>query len=297
MNRRDFLKLTGQGTAVLSFAKMGCIATWPDGQDDIARIYGVGEHFRAFDSEGNAYELRALENKLVRLDAAGNALWELGELGTEPGQFNYPVTLEVDINDNIYVVDLGNDRIQVFDTDGRFLRQIGSRTGDSDASLDFPRQVTVHRTGRIYVCDTHDHHIHVYDSEGNLVDLIAEFGTEGDDLNYPVSLDLSPDGTIHVVDAGNNRVQVYSATGKFVRSYGEYGDQVGDLRSPRSVLIDARGTSYVADGAAGHIEVFDPWSRPVTRIPVTFADGRAAAPMALSWAPDNTIYVAARPLA
>src|SRR5260370_19946999 len=39
-------------------------------------------------------------------------------------QFNLPHSIAVDARDNIYVADRGNRRIQVFDTDGKFLRQI-----------------------------------------------------------------------------------------------------------------------------------------------------------------------------
>ena len=43
---------------------------------------------------------------------------------TSPGQFNTPHSIASDANNNIYVADRGNGRIQVFDTEGKFLRQI-----------------------------------------------------------------------------------------------------------------------------------------------------------------------------
>jgi sugar lactone lactonase YvrE len=45
-----------------------------------------------------------------------------GEKGTAPGQFRLPHAIAIDRNDNIYVGDRTNRRIQVFDTTGRFLR-------------------------------------------------------------------------------------------------------------------------------------------------------------------------------
>ncbi len=41
---------------------------------------------------------------------------------TGPGQFSTPHTIAVDRNDNVYVGDRANRRIQVFDTEGKFLR-------------------------------------------------------------------------------------------------------------------------------------------------------------------------------
>jgi hypothetical protein len=45
-----------------------------------------------------------------------------GEKGTGPGQFRTPHTIASDRNNNIYVGDRANRRIQVFDTEGKFLR-------------------------------------------------------------------------------------------------------------------------------------------------------------------------------
>ncbi len=52
--------------------------------------------------------------------------WRLGEVmgrnGTGPGQFRTVHAIAIDHNDNVYVGDRTNHRIQVFDTDGKFLR-------------------------------------------------------------------------------------------------------------------------------------------------------------------------------
>src|SRR6201996_7059155 len=60
----------------------------------------------------------------VAWDKAGNWLKSWGARGTEPGKFNTPHSIATDANGNVYVADRGNFRIQVFDGDGKFLRQI-----------------------------------------------------------------------------------------------------------------------------------------------------------------------------
>ena len=45
-----------------------------------------------------------------------------GEPGTGPGQFHLPHAIVADRNNNLYVADRTNRRIQVFDTEGKFLR-------------------------------------------------------------------------------------------------------------------------------------------------------------------------------
>ena len=58
------------------------------------------------------------------MDKYGNWLKSWGERGNGPGQFSTPHALAVDAKDNVYVADRGNHRIQVFDGEGNFLRQM-----------------------------------------------------------------------------------------------------------------------------------------------------------------------------
>ena len=51
-----------------------------------------------------------------------------GEPGTGPGQLLTPHSIAIDRDDNVYVGDRSNSRIQVFDTDGNFLRMFSVAT-------------------------------------------------------------------------------------------------------------------------------------------------------------------------
>ena len=79
----------------------------------------------AWDSAGNSYISDGYVNsRIAKVDKDGNWLKSWGEPGNNPGQFSTPHSIAVDAQDNIYVADRGNARIQVFDKDGKFLRQI-----------------------------------------------------------------------------------------------------------------------------------------------------------------------------
>jgi NHL repeat len=79
----------------------------------------------AWDSAGNAYISDGyINSRIAKVDKNGNWIKSWGEPGSQPGQFSTPHSIAVDAEDHIYVADRGNRRIQVFDTDGRFLRQI-----------------------------------------------------------------------------------------------------------------------------------------------------------------------------
>ena len=78
----------------------------------------------AWDKEGNTFISDGyINSRVAKVDKDGNWLKSWGERGKEPGQFNTPHSIATDANGNVYVADRGNRRIQVFDGDGKFLRQ------------------------------------------------------------------------------------------------------------------------------------------------------------------------------
>ena len=79
----------------------------------------------AWDSAGNTYISDGyINSRIAKFDKKGEWVKSWGEPGIQPGQFNTPHSIAVDANNHIYVADRGNRRIQVFDQDGNFIRQI-----------------------------------------------------------------------------------------------------------------------------------------------------------------------------
>ena len=79
----------------------------------------------AWDGAGNTYISDGyINSRIAKVDKNGNWLKSWGEPGDQPGQFNTPHSIATDAEGNVYVADRGNRRIQVFDGDGKFLRQI-----------------------------------------------------------------------------------------------------------------------------------------------------------------------------
>ncbi len=77
----------------------------------------------AFAQNGDLYVADGYGNsRVVKFDKDGKYLLAWGKKGTGPGEVNLPHAVRLDKQDNIYVADRENDRIQVFDSTGHFLR-------------------------------------------------------------------------------------------------------------------------------------------------------------------------------
>ncbi|HYR41552.1 MAG TPA: peptidyl-alpha-hydroxyglycine alpha-amidating lyase family protein [Terriglobia bacterium] len=78
----------------------------------------------AWDSAGSIFVADGYGNsRIAKFDKYGKFIKSWGSRGTEPGQFNLPHTIAVDSQNNVYVGDRENKRIQVFDSDGNFKTQ------------------------------------------------------------------------------------------------------------------------------------------------------------------------------
>jgi hypothetical protein len=79
----------------------------------------------AWDAAGNTYISDGyINSRIAKVDKDGKWIKSWGEPGTGPGQFNTPHSIASDAAGNVYVADRGNGRIQVFDGDGKYVREI-----------------------------------------------------------------------------------------------------------------------------------------------------------------------------
>jgi len=82
--------------------------------------------------------------RVHRFSATGKLVASWGEPGTGPGEFMLPHGIAVDGNGDVFVCDRENDRIQVFNRDGKYLREI--------TDVQRPTQIVIAR-GRMYVSE------------------------------------------------------------------------------------------------------------------------------------------------
>lgn len=129
-----------------------------------------------------------------------------GGPGDGPGQFNRAEGLAVGPGDLVHVADSCNHRIQVFDREGKFLRQHG-RPGSNPGEFSYPYDVRVDDTGQQFVCEFGNSRVTVLDARGGLVEVVGGPGSEPGRFANPWSLALDSRGNLYVADSQNHRVQ------------------------------------------------------------------------------------------
>ena len=110
----------------------------------------------AIDSKDRLYVCDLGNDRVQRFtfDEQGKAGFDgkWGESGTDPGQFDHPFTVCVDKNDNFYVADFGNHRVQCFSPDGKLQYTCGKR-GNGEGEFECPVSLAVDGKGALYVSD------------------------------------------------------------------------------------------------------------------------------------------------
>jgi len=169
------------------------IAFGPDGTVYISDVGDVEKHrILAYAPDGTF------------LKEWGNTV-AVSSAGASPGSFLFPNGLAVagrDATDTlVYVADGNNRRVQVFKSDGTFVRVINS-SGT-------PRGVALDAQGRLYVVDALSHRVDIYSDKGVLLTTFGENGSGPGQFNFPNDVVIDSTGRILITDRENNQVQVW----------------------------------------------------------------------------------------
>lgn len=180
-----------------------------------------------------------------------------GGKGAGPGQFHDPIGIAVS-GDEVFVADSRNGRIQVFDTDGHFLRQFGA-PGNGPGQLGRPMNLTVHGD-ELYVPEYLNDRIQIFALDGTARRMIGGLGDGPGRFHAPGGVAVAGNGDLFVADFYNHRIQQLKADGAFVRQWettGKTGRWAGQFTYPTDVALAGDGTLLVADGYGNRIQMFD----------------------------------------
>ena len=145
-----------------------------------------------------------------------------GKKGSSIGMFQCPWGVAVNARDEIAVTDQNNHRVQIFNSDGNYLRSF-CRQGKKAGECIFPAGIAFRNNGNIFVADNDNHRIQIFSGEGEYVGSFGEKGSLDNQLTNPFGLSVDSDGNIIVADSGNRLIKIFSPDGKFLMKIGGQG--------------------------------------------------------------------------
>lgn len=224
------------------------------GGERIEKPYGISVH------KGRMFISDSVARVVKVFDVSTGRYFRIGE--TEPGRLMKPLGIDVDAAGNLYVADISQKTIMVYDRDGNFLRSLAGPSFFSRLV-----SVTVDKKGeRAYAVDIggstskpEEHRIRVFDAHTGKH--LFDFGKRGSgpgEFNLPRDVAIGKDDHLYVVDGGNFRIQIFDKDGKYIKSFGKIGKKPGNLGRPKEIDTDASGNVYVIDSAFANMQIFNP---------------------------------------
>jgi DNA-binding beta-propeller fold protein YncE len=179
-----------------------------------------------------------------------------GSAGSGDGQFSFPSGIAADGQGNVWVVDTANNRVQKFDSTGKYLAKFGSN-GSGDGQFKNPGGIAVDSQGNIWIADSGNNRLQKFDPTGKYLSKFGSSGSGNGQFNFPAGIAIDAQGNIWVVDAANNRIQKFNSKGEYQSQFGSSGAGNGQFSFPTSVAIDAAGSLWVTDWGNNRLQKFD----------------------------------------
>jgi DNA-binding beta-propeller fold protein YncE len=176
------------------------------------------------------------------------------------------VGVDVDANDNVYLLTREKARLIVYSRDGEYLRTWGE-----ELFTERTHGLTVGPDGRVYCVDDGAHCVYVFSPTGELLNTLGNKNEPSDTgysgtlesiqggppFNRPTNLAVAPSGDLYVSDGyGNCKIHLFSAAGELLMSWGEPGTGPGQFNLPHGIAVSAEGRVFVADRENDRVQLF-----------------------------------------
>ena len=175
----------------------------------------------ALNSKGHIFLLNRGNHPLLEFMPDGSFVRSIGDGSTI---FHAAHSVRFDADDNMWLVDAGNNVVVKFNAKGRIVQALGRRLE--------PWVYMTHGIERA-------------------IPAPASF-------YQPTDTVVGPDGSTYITDGyGNSRVVKFTREGNLVKYWGDRGTRPGQFNTPHSIVMDRSQNLYVADRQNSRIQIFD----------------------------------------
>ena len=253
------LKITDDGVVYVTSEERGTLLKIVDGNIEASSLYPSvfrNSSLGGIDlmPDGNLVVVNEGSGQVGILDTnlALRALFS--QSGRSPGELNDPGPVAASFNRKIYVGDVNNKRISVFNNQGLYLNSIG-KNGDSDTDLLRPTHISVDAEENIYVLEGPTR-ISIYNFQGDLIERISAQDLKAFLGEVPEFTAMTTDlrGNLYLGDDVGKRIAFFDWRKR------ELLGQFGGLGKSRARYLEI---SHLSVNAGGQLAVLDSRNRKV----------------------------------
>jgi DNA-binding beta-propeller fold protein YncE len=263
--------------------------------------FGYGLGYLAFDADGELWIGDTVNNRVEKWmftppHIPPTYAFSVGSAGSGNGQFNLVEGgIAFDNAGHFWAVDHGNNRIQKFNSEGKYLSQFGSY-GTGNGQFQQPAGMAIDPAGSIWVADQHGNRVEKFNSEGKYLSQFGSFGTGSGQFDQPTALAIDPAGNLWVSDLGNDRVEKFNSEGKYLTQFGSEGSGNGQFIRPAGIAFDpADGSAWVADGGNNRIQKFNSEGKYLSQFGSKGSgNGQLSGPRAIAFGPEGNLWITDR---
>jgi sugar lactone lactonase YvrE len=205
------------------------------------------------------FAVTALATAVLATSASATPIYaygfSFGSAGAGDGQFSNPKGVAVDSKGNVWVADFTNDRIQEFNSEGKFLGKFGtSGTG----KLDGPSDLAIDASDNVWVTDTLNRRIVKFNSKGEYQSYLTDRGNVLNPYWLPIGVAIDSEGNIWSTSSGDPYpLQKYNSKGEVIGLYSGGGSGEGNFLQAWGIAIDSEDHVWVSDFEYDRVQEFN----------------------------------------
>ncbi|WP_373999179.1 hypothetical protein [Bdellovibrio bacteriovorus] len=228
-------------------------------------------------ASGNMYVIQSAANLFSKYDASRTPLFMLGPTAGADSLQN-PAGVYIDRNNNIWVTEVGADRVLKFSPSGVLLLSLGG-PGTGNGEFNDPMAVAVASDGSIYVADSLNLRIQKFAADGTYLSQYP--------IGQIIDMVISNSDILYATRDSTKDAIRFQTDGTILQVYGS-----GSFATPKGIALDASDNVYVADLTNQTITKFDNANTTSAVISTSgTADGQISGVQDLTVAPNGDLIV------
>ncbi|XP_078574813.1 uncharacterized protein LOC144861018 [Branchiostoma floridae x Branchiostoma japonicum] len=232
--------------------------------EDAAKCEGLGSNRRptkyTFIREELDYRLLSIGRLVEGCDVdeenenqQSASMIRFGREGSGEGEFRYPSGVAISDDGTIFVLDSDNSRVQIFDSDGKFLRTFTVLCPEINSNNTRLEGIAMALDGNLFLTDQMHKSVVIISQHGELQDI-----KRLDMAVHPAGIAFDPrTWNLLVSDVSKHCVIVMNPMGALRHTFGSLGVLDRQFNQPLNLTVNARGEIIVSDFFNHSVKVFD----------------------------------------